>query len=108
MKTDTTTTPARADGTVPALVGLLLRWYYGYHKAIDANKADSGDAAIKPHFLAICRDTENVLGPMRDAGTLTDEQCHAAFVEANAEVHGRRSRTVQPLVGHSSSEGGRE
>ena len=26
----------------------------------------------------------------------------------NAEAHGRRSRTVQPLVVHSDSEGGRE
>ena len=72
--------------TEEQLVRLLLRWYYGYHRAIDAHKADSGDAAIKPHFLAVYRDTENVLGPMRDAGTLSDETCHEAYEQANTVI----------------------
>ena len=81
------------EDTVEPLVRLLLRWYYGYHRAIrwyygyhraiEAHKADCGDVAIKPHFLAVYLDTENVLGPMRDAGTLSDKTCHEIFEQVN-------------------------
>jgi hypothetical protein len=30
------------------------------------------------------------------------------FPSSNAEAHGRRSRAVQPLVGHSESKGGQD
>ena len=66
------------------LVRLLLLWYYGYHKAIDAHKQDHGDAAIKPHFLPVYRETDEFLSAMRKLGTLTDEECKAAYDLANA------------------------
>ena len=73
----------RNEDTVEPLVRLLLRWYYGYHRAIEAHKADSGNAAIKPHFLAVYRETDNLLGAMRQAGTITDQQCHETYEQAN-------------------------
>lgn len=82
------------------LIRLLLRWYYGYHSAIDAHKKCRGDASIKSHFIAVYRDTENILGPMRDAGTLSDETCHEiyheTYVQANAGGEGRDAVAVAP------------
>lgn len=98
----------RGDGTDQQLVRLMLRWYYGYQKAVEAHKADCGDAAIKPHFLSVYGDTDNVLGPMRDAGTLSDETCREVYEQANAEAQRSPASgdTLPPLVRNSDSEKG--
>ncbi len=65
------------------LVKLLLHWYYSYHRAISAHKSDDGDKAIEPHFLAVYRVTSDLLGPMRDAGTLSDQTCSEVYDQVN-------------------------
>jgi len=58
-----------------ALIRLLLRWYYCYHRAIEGHASDAGDKNIKPYFLPVYKATDALLGPMRDAGTLSNETC---------------------------------
>jgi len=58
-----------------ALIRLLLRWFYCYHRAVDGHASDAGDKHIKPYFLSVYKATDELLGPMRDAGTLDDATC---------------------------------
>jgi hypothetical protein len=107
------TAPAAPRNAEEQLVRLLLRWYYGYHKAVDAHKADAGDAAIKPHFLSVYRDTDDLLSAMRQAGTITDQQCHETFEQAmtsnkasgdapkNEQAPRPRGRTAGPPKGRT-------
>jgi len=61
---------------------LLLRWYYGYHFAVEAHKVDDGDSDIKPFFMQAYRETDQLLGSMRDDGTLSDTQCSVAWKDS--------------------------
>lgn len=69
----------RAKRRVDPLVGLLLRWFYGYHRAVEAHLKDDGDKDIKPWFLDVYLETHDVLGKMRDSGSVTDAQCGVAY-----------------------------
>jgi hypothetical protein len=62
-------------------------------------------------FRVVDGKTERVCEPWR--GVFTDGKCYEdnladlvakALKTANAEAHGRRSRTVQPIVGSSSED----
>lgn len=57
----------------------LLRWYYSYHRAIEGHKEDYGDKAIKPYFLKVYLETDDLLGNLRDKGDLTDETCSRVY-----------------------------
>lgn len=61
------------------LLDILLRWYYGYHRAIDAHKIDAGDFDIKPHFLSVYKETNEILSKLRQFGIVMDEQCHKMY-----------------------------
>ncbi len=67
------------SASIAMLLDLLLRWYYAYHNAITKRKEAASDYTIKPYFLDIYRATDDLLGTMRDNGTLTDKQCKAAY-----------------------------
>jgi hypothetical protein len=56
-------------------VGLLLRWYYGFHLALDG----TADEHLKRMFLPVYKESDDVLGAMRDAGTLSDETCNRMY-----------------------------
>ena len=91
--TDSTTTPARAPGTVPALVGrnhpaTLAKLYGG----LIIQSALDGGWEAPAHY-----------SPLKRARIARRLQLLAQSLhrQPNAEVHGRRSRTVQPLVGAS-------
>ncbi len=65
------------------LVKLLLHWYYAYHVKLITHPEAGADYSIKPFFLAVYRETSDVLSALRNAGTLTDEQCSETWKKAN-------------------------
>ena len=102
--------PIHKPPSVPLqpVVQLLLRWYYGYHNAVVAHKADNGDSAIKPHFLSVYRETDELLGAMRDKGEITDQMCDEAINELNPGLQGTGhlvDRTLQGVVGTPNQKG---
>ena len=116
--TDNMTTPARAPGTVPALVRLSLL-ATELHAAMQHGVTCfympyMGRFNQTPYYIR--SDTHKRCTKQAEAllkaGLVEtynhDWRGHSLRVTPNAEAHGRRSRTVQPLVGHSELEGGRE